>query len=216
MSLPSYRAGAAFAAAVIALAGASLAGCAQYGGTLSPLSNSALVQPDRKPPKCKGQQNEQDYATITETLSTTGGSFCIPEYGGFGGTVKYPSMTKSIQLTVSSGTTNFDNFPTLGSGSPIFYLGFSFSGGTTFESNLKKGGGLTAHAIVAGQPYTAYAEATILGQQENLGSCYTTATKGRYGGVIGGIGGLIKGQRIPFAVSGVIEIYSGQATDLQC
>jgi hypothetical protein len=36
-----------------------------------------------------------------------------------------------------------------------------------------------------------------------------TATKGKYGGVIGGVGTLLKGVTIPAAVNGVIEIYSG-------
>jgi hypothetical protein len=49
-----------------------------------------------------------------------------------------------------------------------------------------------------------------------FGPCYTTATKGKYGGVIGGIGALLKSEKIPFKVSGVIEIYSGQQTGMEC
>jgi hypothetical protein len=191
-------------------------GCAQHGNGSLPVSPQAVALPDRTPPSCKGQVDKSDYATLTGKLKTAGGSFCIPAYGGFGGNLKYPSLSPSIQLTVSSGTENFDNFPTLGSGTPIFYLAFSTSGGTTFGKDLKSGGGLTGKQIVAGQPYTAYGEAVVFGDKVKFGPCSTTATKGKYGGVIGGIGALLKSEDIPFKVSGIIEIYSGEQTSAQC
>ena len=190
--------------------------CAQYGNGPLPISSQAVAIPDRTPRSCKGQVNKSEYATLTGKLKTAGGSFCIPAYGGFGGDLKYPSLHPSIQLTLSSGTENFDNFPTLGSGTPIFYLAFSTSGGTTFGKDLKSGGGLTGKQVVAGQPYTAYGEASVFGDKVKFGPCYTTATKGKYGGVIGGIGALLKSEKIPFKVSGVIEIYSGQQTGMEC
>ncbi|MGC2635226.1 MAG: hypothetical protein WA215_13575 [Candidatus Cybelea sp.] len=191
-------------------------GCAQHGNGSLPVSPQAVALPDRTPPSCKGQVDKSDYATLTGKLKTAGGSFCIPAYGGFGGNLKYPSLSPSIQLTVSSGTENFDNFPTLGSGTPIFYLAFSTSGGTTFGKDLKSGGGLTGKQIVSGQPYTAYGEAVVFGDKVKFGPCSTTATKGKYGGVIGGIGTLLKSEDIPFKVSGIIEIYSGEQTSAQC
>ncbi|MGA7201090.1 MAG: hypothetical protein WBX26_04620 [Candidatus Cybelea sp.] len=191
-------------------------GCTQHGNGSLPVSPQAVALPDRTPPSCKGQVDKSDYATLTGKLKTAGGSFCIPAYGGFGGNLKYPSLSPSIQLTVSSGTENFDNFPTLGSGNPIFYLAFSTSGGTTFGKDLKSGGGLTGKQIVAGQPYTAYGEAVVFGDKVKFGPCSTTATKGKYGGVIGGIGALLKSEDIPFKVSGIIEIYSGEQTSAQC
>ena len=190
--------------------------CAQHGNGPLPASPQALATPDRTPRSCKGQVNKSEYATLTGKLKTAGGSFCIPAYGGFGGDLKYPSLNPTIQLTLSSGTENFDNFPTLGSGTPIFYLAFSTSGGTTFGKDLKSGGGLTGKQVVAGQPYTAYGQASVYGDKVKFGPCYTTATKGKYGGVIGGIGALLKSEEIPFKVSGVIEIYSGEQTGMQC
>jgi hypothetical protein len=190
--------------------------CAQHDNGLLPVSPQLVAIPDRTPPSCKGQVNKSEYATLTGNLKTAGGSFCIPAYGGFGGDLKYPSLSPSIQLTVSSGTDNFDNFPTLGSGTPIFYLAFSTSGATTFGKDLKSGGGLTGKQIVSGQPYTAYGEATVFGGKVKFGPCYTTATKGKYGGVIGGIGALLESEDIPFKVSGIIEIYSGEQTGTQC
>lgn len=202
--------------AAFSIAAVLLASCAQHGATLPGLSPQSLALPDAKPPQCKGQQNEKDYATVTGTLKTQGGTFCIPAFGGFGGKLKYPSLDPSIQFTLSSSTTNYNNQPILGSGNPFFYLEFSTSAGTTFGSNLKSGGGLTGRKIIAGQAYTAYGEASIYGYKVKFGPCYTTATQGKYGGVIGGIGALIKGQNIPFKVSGVIEIYSGQQTSYGC
>jgi len=154
--------------------------CAQYGNGPLPISSQAVAIPDRTPRSCKGQVNKSEYATLTGKLKTAGGSFCIPAYGGFGGDLKYPSLHPSIQLTLSSGTENFDKFPTLGSGTPIFYLAFSTSGGTTFGKDLKSGGGLTGKQVVAGQPYTAYGEASVFGDKVKFGPCYTTATKGKY------------------------------------
>lgn len=212
MSFPRYRLSGwlAIAAAV------TLSACAQHASTLLPVSSQSVALPDRNPPNCKGQKTEKDYSTITASLKTSGGSFCIPAYGGFGGKLKYPNLSPSIQLTLSASTENYDNFPTLGSGTPIFYLAFSTSGGTTFGGNLKSGGGLTSKQIVPGDDYTAYGQASIYGYKVDFGPCYTTATKGRYGGVIGGIGALLKGEQIPFKVSGVIEIYSGQQSGTEC
>jgi hypothetical protein len=193
-----------------------LSACAGHGGAPLPTSAQAIVTPDRTPPSCKGQVNESDYATLTGKLKTGGGSFCIPAYGGFGGNLKYPSLSPSITLTLSTSTETYDNFPTLGSGTPIFYLAFTTSGAVTFGKNIKSGGGLTGKQIIAGDPYTAYGEASIYGYKVKFGPCFTTATKGKYGGVIGGIGGLLKGEQIPFKVGGVIEIYSGEQTGIEC
>jgi hypothetical protein len=212
MSSPRYALRATLAIATALL----LAACAQHGGSVLPASPQAAALPDLSPPDCKGQQNEQDYATLTASLSTSGGSFCIPAYGGFGGKLKYPSVSPSIKLTLSTSTENYNNQPILGSGSPLFFLEFSTSGATTFGRKLKAGGGLTGSEIVKGQPYTAYGRASLYGYKITLGPCYAVATKGKYGGVIGGLGSLIKGESIPFAVSGVIEVYSGRQTSTKC
>jgi hypothetical protein len=205
-----------FSGSLAIVAVLAFSACAQHGSALLPTSSQAVVTPDRNPPKCKGQVDKSEYATLSGTLKTGGGSFCIPAYGGFGGKLHYPSLSPSITLTVSTSTENYDNFPTLGSGTPIFYLAFTTSGKVTFGRNIKSGGGLTSKQITVGDPYTAYGEASIYGYKVKFGPCYTTATKGKYGGVIGGIGGLLKNEEIPFKVSGVIEIYSGEATGTQC
>lgn len=181
-----------------------------------PSSALARVQPDLVPPNCKGQKTTKQYASLTVTLSTQGGSLCIPSFGGFGGKLKYPSANPSVKLKLISSTTNYNQMPELGQGTAMFYLQVALSGGTSFGGNVRAGGGLTSATIVVGNPYTAYGQAKIDGFKLNFGPCYTIATKGKYGGVIGGIGTLLKGVRVPAAANGVIEIYSGQQTSKQC
>ncbi|MGA8475488.1 MAG: hypothetical protein WB681_10480 [Candidatus Cybelea sp.] len=199
-----------------ALAVVFLSACAQHGNTMLPSSALARVQPDLVPPNCKGQKTTKQYASLTVTLSTQGGSLCIPSFGGFGGKLKYPSANPSVKFKLISSTTNYNQMPELGQGTAMFYLQVALSGGTSFGGNVRAGGGLTSATIVVGNPYTAYGQAKIDGFKLNFGPCYTIATKGKYGGVIGGIGTLLKGVRVPAAANGVIEIYSGQQTSKQC
>lgn len=195
----------------------TLSACAQHAGTLPPVSvdaPSAL----KSPPDCKGQQNSKHYATLTAPLKSSGGAFCIPAYGGFGGKLEYPnaSFNGTVNLTLTTSTKNYNNQPNLGNGKALFYIQFAISGGVKFGSKLKSGGGLTGAKIVSGNPYTLYGQAKAFGQTIGFGPCYTTATKGKYGGVIGELGSLVKNQDVPFAASGVIEIYSGEQTSYGC
>jgi hypothetical protein len=130
--------------------------------------------------------------------------------------VKYPGANPSVKLTITSSTTNYDHMPELGQGTAVFYMQLALSGGTTFGSTGTAGGGLTSQQIIAGNPYTAYGQAKAFGIKKNFGPCYAIAKQGKYGGVIGGIGSLLKGQNIPFAVNGIIEIYSGKQTRTKC
>jgi hypothetical protein len=206
-------------------AAALLAACAQREATLpslpagQPLYGGAMQRvalPDLTPPKCKGQKTTKQYASLTVTLSTKGGSFCIPEFGGFGGTVKYPSATPSVKLSLISSTTNYAHLPELGTGSAIFYLQLAISGGTTFGTNTTAGGGLTSKQIKPGKPYTAFGEAIVFSIPVKFTPCYAVATKGKYGGVIGGLGTLLKNQKVPVKASGFIEIYSGKQASSKC
>jgi hypothetical protein len=201
------------------VAAAMLAACAgNAGSTLSfaPSTARSISRPETNPPSCKGQKNTKKYSSLSVTLSTSGGSFCIPEFGGFGGSVEYPGADPSVKVTLVSSTSDYAKLPQLGSGTAIFYLQLALSGGTHFSSNVKAGGGLTAKKIVAGKIYTAFGRAEIGTLYVDFTPCYAKATKGKYGGVIGGLGTLLKGQLIPAAASGFIEIYSGQQTSGQC
>jgi len=205
--------------AFCALPACALAGCSTHAA--APLPPTALAPPaaglpDAGPPSCKGQKTTKNYASLSVTLSTKGGSFCIPAYGGFGGAVKYPGANPPVKLKLISSTRDYNHLPKLGKGSAIFYLQLALSGGTSFAPKVRAGGGLTAEKIVPGKPYTAYGQATISGFTIDFGPCYAVAKAGKYGGVIGGIGTLLKGRSIPVAASGVIEIYSGKQTSTKC
>jgi len=202
-------------------AGALLAACAQQGGATFPsplngvMSSQAELR-DATPPACKGQKDSKDYASLTVTLSTKGGSFCIPEFGGYGGSIEYPTVDPSIKLSEISSTTDYAKLPQLGSGTAIFYLQLATSGGTAFGENVPAGGGLTSAKIVAGKPYTVFGEASIGSLEYKFTPCYAIATKGKYGGVIGEVGELLKGVILPAAAKGYIEVYSGKQTSSKC
>jgi hypothetical protein len=208
--------------ALIVAAATLLAACAQRGAMLpgTPAfggnATQRIIAPNRTPPLCKGQKNSKDDASLTVKLSTQGGAFCIPAFGGFGGTVKYPSANPSVKLSLISSTTNYDNMPELGQGTAIFYLQLALASGTDFGKNVSSGGGLASESIVPGDAYTVYGQAVVDRVKVNFGPCYVIATKSKYGGAIGGIGTLLKGERVPVAATGVIEIYSGQQTSETC
>src|SRR5579875_2684292 len=146
-----------FRIAAVLIASGMLAACAQHSGALPTVAGlqQATGLPDASPPACKGQKTTSKYASLTVTLSTKGGSFCIPAFGGFGGSVKYPSVNPSVKLGLISSTTDYAHLPQLGSGTAIFYLQLALSGGTTFGADAPAGGGLTSKKIVPGKPYTA-------------------------------------------------------------
>ena len=206
------------------LAAALLPACAQHGMMLPSTSFSPgfggaaqpLALPDLTPPTCKGQKTTKQYASLTVTLSTKGGMFCIPAFGGFGGSVRYPSANPSVKLQLISSTKNYNHQPKLGNGTAIFYLQLAISSGTTFGTNLPAGGGLSSKRLVPGKPYTAFGQAVIFSIPVSFTPCYTIATKGKYGGVIGGLGTLLKGQYVPVAAKGVIELYSGKQAGGKC
>ncbi|HLX25371.1 MAG TPA: hypothetical protein VKR05_00145 [Candidatus Cybelea sp.] len=201
----------------VVAAAALLQACAHSAGLVP--GGAAATQaalPLANPPMCKGQKNSKDHASVGETLSTKGGSLCIPEFDGFGGKVKYPAANPSVQVTLTSSTTDYDNMPKLGKGTAIFYLQLAISGGTTFDNKVRRGGGLTAAAIEPGYSYTVYGQAVIFGVKFNFGPCYAVAKNGKYGGVLGGIGTLLKGEQVPYAANAVLEVYSGQQTSSPC
>jgi hypothetical protein len=204
-----------FTASLLVGAGLALSACAQNSNTL-PQPSLGSASPDTSPPACKGQKTQKQYATLTDKLKTQGGAFCIPAFGGFGGTLDYPDISKPVDLTLTSSIKNYYHQPVLGPGKPMFYLQFAISGATSFGTKLKTGGGLTGSKIVSGKPYTFYGEAVIDSQQIKLGPCYATATAGKYGGVIGGLGTLVESRSVPAATTGVFEVYSGEQTSTQC
>ena len=200
------------------LAAASLGGCAVHsGGGAMPQLPSAATVPDTGPPACTGQKTFARYASVKERLSAKGGQLCIPAFGGFGGTIDYPPASPPVKVSLISSTTNYNHkLPSLHQGTPIVYLQLAILGTTTFGPNAPGGGGLTGQPITPGKTYTVYAQAVIYGFPYSFNPCYAVATQGPYGGVIGGVGTLLQGQKIPANTSGVIEIYPGKSATTKC
>jgi hypothetical protein len=209
-----------FVRGALIVGSALLAACASQSGmnvVPAPGVPSANVGELAVPKPCGGQKTTAKSASLTQTLSTKGGSFCIPAFKGFGGTIFYPAANPTVKLAVTSSTTDYNHkMQPLGSGTALFYLQIATKGGTTFSPSVPAGGGLTGKAIKSGQTYTAFGQAVVAGFPVNLTPCYTTATKGKYGGVIGGVGSLLKGKSIPVAASGYIEIYPGKQASGKC
>jgi len=197
-----------------------VAGCAQHILPSAVPGGAAQVQRipqgHRIPAPCNGQMTYQQYATVEDMLQTTGGEACIPAFSKFGGKVAYPNLSPSISVVVITSTTNYDNMPSLGSGTPILYIQLATSGGTSFGTQIPSGGGLLGSKIVPAETYTAFGQAVVDGIKVDLGPCYAVAAKSIYGGKLNGIGTLLKGQNIPVRANGVVEIYPGKQAVNQC
>jgi hypothetical protein len=198
----------AFAAAVL------LTACGQPSGTMP--ARATFARALSGPPTCKGQRTKKEYGNITVTLKAKGSSFCIPAFGGFGGSMQYPGVKPSVKLTIRTSTRNIYDEPQLGSGTSIVYLNLHFHAGTHFRSKLKSKGGLTSQTISAGDTYTAYGIVQVGHLILMFPPCYTVATHGRYGGVLPNLGHLFSGTAITGAGYGVIEIYSGKQVSREC
>ena len=195
----------------------AIASCGQLNGaTPARTSLASIASLDAVPPTCKGQRTAKKYAQTTATLKTGGGSFCIPEFRGYGGTMEYPGVERSVQLTLRSSIKNIYNEPQLGSGSAIFYLNLHFLAGTHFGTNLKSKGGLTAETIESGQPYTAFGIVAVGHLVLMFPPCYAIATQGPYGGVLPNVGNIFSAATITGAGYGVIEIYPGEQVTPAC
>jgi hypothetical protein len=198
-------------------AAAVLSACAGHSGNaLLPALPSAVAPssfaPLASPPTCPKQKSSSKDATLTVTLSTSGGSFCVPAFGGIGGFIEYPTANPSVKLKLISSTSNYNHkLPSLSTGTAIFYLQLALTGPVSFGTHVPAGGGLAGKKFVPSQTYTAFGESTSP-VVETFKPCYLVAKKNKYGGIISGVGTLLKGVSIPLpvAVKGVIEIYSGK------
>jgi hypothetical protein len=175
--------------------------------TSAPTTAPTAAPTGAAPLACTGQTTTATNASVTQTLATTGGALCIPAFGGFGGTLNYPTVTSSVNVTLTSSTTNDAGFPALGTTTPVFFLQIALAGGTTFGTGAAAGGGLASTSIVVGQTYTVFGQATIAGIPINFSPCQSVATAGSGGtGVISGLATVLKNAAIPLAATGVLEI----------
>jgi hypothetical protein len=201
---------------VILFAVLAIAGCGQsYGGAPAALP-ATVNRPATAPPQCKDQRTRPRYAQKKVKLKSKAGSFCIPEFHGFGGSMPYPAAEQSAELVLRSSTANIYNEPDLGSGTPVFYLNLHFLAGTHFGTKMKSQGGLTGAKVQAGQSYTAFGIVVVGHLALMFPPCYAVATQGSYGGVLPGLGQLFSDTTITGAGYGVIEIYPGMQVTQEC
>jgi hypothetical protein len=202
----------------ISMAVSVLTGCGGSPTTMSGAvpASARFARPMTGPPTCKDQRTKKKYGAIAMKLKAKGGSLCIPAFGGFGGSMEYPGVERSVKLTIRSSTQNIYDEPQLGTGTSILYLNLHFHAGTHFGSNLKSKGGLTSQTISPGGAYTAYGIVAVGHLDLMFPPCYTVATQGPYGGVLPNLGDLFSGTTITGAGFGVIEIYSGQQVSQAC
>ena len=216
--------------AIAAALAATLGGCAGSAGlppaqSSEPIQNaisntnvSRLVWPDAVPPKCKGQKNTKQYASVDgQHVTTQGVSVCVPAFGGWGGSLQFPAANAPTSLSLISSTTAYEPglFPPPGSKAPVFYLQFAFGMDLTFGSKLPAGNGIASAKIVPKRAYTVSATLNFGSLWENVNSCYTVAKKSQYGGSIGRVGGVFLGHGLNHS-TGVIEIFSGKLVTNAC
>ena len=76
------------------VAACAMAGCGQRDSAALPPATTARAA--TAPPQCQDQRTRPKYAQIKVKLKTRGDSFCVPEFGGFGGTIEYPGVKLSL------------------------------------------------------------------------------------------------------------------------
>ena len=179
-------------------------------------AQATFVQTMTGPPACKGQRTTKNYGSITVMLKTKSGSLCIPAFGGFGGSMEYPGVDRSVKLTARTSTQNIYNEPQLGSGTSIVYLNLHFHAGAHFGSHIKSRGGLTSQTIHPGDTYTAYGIVAVGHLELMFPPCYSVAAQGPDGGVLPNLGDLFSDTTITGAGYGVIEVYSGEQASQEC
>ncbi len=210
-----------------------LSACSNHSGFVPAQSNQIAPdvlgslamqrgQPDVKPiPSCKGQKTTKQYASVgAKTLSTKGGTLCVPRFKGWGGSISYPGPTvPGITMSLISSTTAYGGtfWPPNPPGSPIFYIQFTVSRtGVAFGTKVPKGGELASKQLRLKKPYTVYAALTVGSLWQGLGECYTTASEGTYGPALTRIGTAFAGHAFGAGTRGVIEVIPGKFVSNRC
>ena len=208
---------------------ALLAGCAGRGTLIPPqsisaapsaLSDLATGLKAAAPPKCKGQKNTKEYATVaTDSMKKGGGSLCVPSFGDWGGALQYPQTYGSAQYTVvlTSSTKEYSgpSWPPKGAQPPIFNLQLAFSSFPGFYPTLPKGDPLVSTHLVPKKPYTVTLWVNVIIGWSNLGSCYQVAAKSKYGGQLADVGAVFEKQTF-LEMNGVLQVSRGKLVTNKC
>lgn len=206
---------------IAAAAAISLAACGgsqvltQTSGAPATVAKADIA----KIPACKGQKDTKQYASISaKPLSAKGGTLCVPRFGGWGGSMNYPSASSSSMALISSTTAyNPILFPPAGSVTPIFYIQYGLNkSGVIFGVKLPASGGLASKSLKVGKPYTVQGAYVVGSLWNTFGSCSTTAVASKYGATIRGVGFVLENVHMGAASSGVISILPGKLAQSKC
>jgi hypothetical protein len=126
-----------------------------------------------------------------------------------------------VTATSTSSTTNYNQtLPSLQrKGKPLLYLQVVTSAPTLFGKKIKPTGGLDGKSLKPGNTYTVYGEAKLAGVAGItmlFTPCVAKASKGKYGGLISGIGTLLVSQNVNSQAVMYFEIYSGNHAKTPC
>lgn len=217
-----------------AIAMIALAGCAGGSGivpsqttfappnALTSFGVDQLLPDAATPPKCKGQKStKEDAKSALLHMKTAGSSFCVPEFGGWGGSIQYPETYGSYAgytATLISSTKAYKGslLPPAGSVTPIFYLQIGFNSFPGFYPTLPKGSPLVSSHLTSKKSYTVKLFLYLYGLGwEELSSCYQVAKSSKYGGSLAAVGALFEKQTF-LEKNGAIEVFKGQLVSNQC
>jgi hypothetical protein len=202
-----------------------VAGCARSGDTLPAPGSTAVsgirsVSPPRpaagRLPTCPGQDRRKGYVQTFTNLKVHGGALCIGRFRGFGGSLEYPSVDRSVKLTNRLTITNLYNQPEFGSGAVLLYLNLHFHDNTRFGATVAAKGGLESNKFTPGQSYTAFGQVAVGHLVFMFTPCYSVATSGANGGLLPNIGALFDNAIVTGNGFGVIEIYPGAQVSQEC
>ena len=211
MSHPNFKRALCFAVAT-----AGLAACASQSATLPAASQSGMterVASTSGPPDCKGQHTTSLFSSSAEqTIRKKEGYPCIPEFGGFGGSIGFPAADPAANGILTSSTTNYNKtLPVLAKGKPLFYLQITTNGAASFAAVAPSAKGLESKKLVAGTAYDLYGQIESSGGVQilitALSPCKAMATKGTYGGTIGTLGTLLEKQTLETTATITLEVY---------
>lgn len=191
-----------------------LAGCAwQATNPATPLQNGAAarVAPMTLPPKCDGQKDTKKYSTVTEKLGDKAGNMCVPEFGGFSGTVGYGPVSPAAKVTLTTSTTDYTHkLPSPGKGTPILYVQIRFDQNATFGPNAPEV--FFVGKYTPGKPYTEFG---VLLDSDKADPCYAKATKSKYGGQLE-LGNGIHDTKFDAKSTLLTVIYAGKQNGSEC
>jgi hypothetical protein len=161
----------------------AIAGCSTSPRSLPPTTSppQSVLTPDHS----RGAETlpipalvpDANFAKATEKINSSGGTLFVPKFGGFSGSVGYPSNNAlpGTTITLISSTTDINHAPQPSQGTVVFYLQArlkSITGYVTFNTGTASAT-LRSSSLLSSKTYSIYAYAfgkPLHGTPYNIGS----------------------------------------------